>query len=447
METPPSTPPTPGSSTPPLSPSQSPPKQDFEKESADNQAPSVIHVQFAPPTPEASTRKMPIRRRGVKRRRQPVCTASIHLLEEIQKTRALSEEEAQALKRQKRLIKNRESAQKSRERRKKYISDLETKVSTLTHKLETVTTERDFFRTQTADLQQTIDYLNDVIENSPGVPQSVLQRIKDRRAAKQSRLISSSLKTAGVTCLMIFLFSFGLFFTTATGPPSKFGAPVFPRTEIPTVVSESGQYSRMFKAYSESSTETPTKPSRKIGPTRNQSPFLAKLMQKMQLDPPLQTQSSDGGDIAVVKKERKPLAHKIKLMTTTIPNENISLLNEDDDESDSTLDLDRVDMSTGLVPAHKLTRNSAEPTVIFCPSAREVVSLGETDMSENTLMSFLIPLDDNNSFSIESETPILPHSVLELSCMIQDVNIYISNQNEKASPTAQPFSIVVPSNR
>ena len=81
----------------------------------------------------------------------------------------LSPEEEREMKKQKRLIKNRESAQKSRQRRKAYIEELEQKVAVLAAQGEQMAQENKV-------LKDDIAYLLNVLKKTPGVPSEVLSK-------------------------------------------------------------------------------------------------------------------------------------------------------------------------------------------------------------------------------------------------------------------------------
>eukprot|EP01090_Pellita_catalonica_P016171 TRINITY_DN4566_c0_g2_i1.p1 TRINITY_DN4566_c0_g2~~TRINITY_DN4566_c0_g2_i1.p1 ORF type:complete len:165 (-),score=21.79 TRINITY_DN4566_c0_g2_i1:123-617(-) len=108
--------------------------------------------------------------------------------------------------------------------------------------------------------------------------------------------MSSATKAAGVVCLMVFLFSFGLFFSATTDTSMNLGgAPVFSRVPIPDVVpnSNQGHYSKMLKGFSHAATvdnvalpdtEVTSDDTHeiKVDPTEevlSNSPFLSRLIQ------------------------------------------------------------------------------------------------------------------------------------------------------------------------
>jgi hypothetical protein len=149
-------------------------------------------------------------------------------------------EQERHVKRQRRLIKNRESAQKSRLRKKMYIEDLETKVKSLA-------THNDMLLQENNALKEEISYLTKFINKTPGLAEEIAQSRPKGTAPIRN------VKAAGV-CLLIVLFSFGLFFNNVqqfgdNGPalPFEGGA----REPIPEVLPFGGErrYGRMLKSF------------------------------------------------------------------------------------------------------------------------------------------------------------------------------------------------------
>lgn len=120
-----------------------------------------------------------------------------------QATRQMSPEEECNLKRQRRLIKNRESAQLSRLRKKIYIEELEKKVNTLTSENESLQVKLNQVTSEKNKLQQDVVYLQNIIKQSPAL--ALGKKTNGGRNAK----------SAGV-CLLLMLFSFGLLFNNST---------------------------------------------------------------------------------------------------------------------------------------------------------------------------------------------------------------------------------------
>jgi len=151
----------------------------------------------------------------------------------ILQERALSPEEERHVKRQRRLIKNRESAQKSRTRRKLYIDELEQKISDLVAQNEQLAKENKTLKDEVSTLRGTF---------KPDQSQTLsLQPVKqlqyDRKQLQPS--VSANAKTAGL-CLLIMLFSFGLFFNFNERSGGMPALP-FEREPVPEVLLHSQQ--------------------------------------------------------------------------------------------------------------------------------------------------------------------------------------------------------------
>eukprot|EP01089_Gocevia_fonbrunei_P010778 TRINITY_DN2374_c0_g1_i1.p1 TRINITY_DN2374_c0_g1~~TRINITY_DN2374_c0_g1_i1.p1 ORF type:complete len:458 (+),score=102.32 TRINITY_DN2374_c0_g1_i1:109-1482(+) len=138
----------------------------------------------------------------------------------IQSKRPLSADEEVALKKQRRLIKNRESAQKSRLRKKRYVEELEKQVQELSDMNTRLEIEN-------KSLMDDVGYLATVVRKAPGIPNEVLKGV-----ARKSTHSTDSAKAAGV-CLLIVLFSFGLFFNSKTGAGLALPFEVDPRDSTP----------------------------------------------------------------------------------------------------------------------------------------------------------------------------------------------------------------------
>lgn len=124
--------------------------------------------------------------------------------------RPLTDTEERKLKRQRRLIKNRESAQLSRQRKKQYVEDLERKCKLLQDANQSLRNENHTLKIDNQTLLEDIGHLEKAIRSNPHISNDVLTR------KFPASSISPSIKTAGV-CLLMVLFSFGLFFN-AQGP-------------------------------------------------------------------------------------------------------------------------------------------------------------------------------------------------------------------------------------
>jgi regulator of replication initiation timing len=116
-------------------------------------------------------------------------------------------EEDRHVKRQRRLIKNRESAQLSRMRKKIYIDDLERKVSVLTQDNDILTKRVASLVNDNLQLSEKVNNLTNILKQNQTQRKSV---------ATNASTTNKNLKTAGV-CMLMILFSFGLFFNIKGG--------------------------------------------------------------------------------------------------------------------------------------------------------------------------------------------------------------------------------------
>lgn len=208
-------------STSPSSPGES--SGPSSPETLYNFSPETVNpIALGMPSSVATLQSLDTKKQGSKRARLPT-EAEDDLQTPI--LHATPDEERQ-IKRQRRLIKNRESAQKSRMRKKLYIEDLEAKVKSLAAHNETLLQEN-------AALKEEISYLTKFINKTPGLAEEIAHN-RPKGAVAPIR----NVKAAGV-CLLIVLFSFGLFFNNVQqfgdkGPalPFEGGA----REPIPEVI-------------------------------------------------------------------------------------------------------------------------------------------------------------------------------------------------------------------
>lgn len=119
-------------------------------------------------------------------------------------TRPLTVEEEKLLKRQRRLIKNRESAQLSRQRKKIYIEDLERQVSALTAENINLSKKVTSLSVNNHSLIEEVLQLQSNMKNAPGTSYNKKKQYQGEQ----------NLRAAGV-CLMLVLFSCGLFLNSS----------------------------------------------------------------------------------------------------------------------------------------------------------------------------------------------------------------------------------------
>jgi len=116
--------------------------------------------------------------------------------------RPLTSEEEKQLKRQKRLIKNRESAQLSRQRKKHYVEELEAQVKALTAENLQMQAQMQQINTKNQQLESQVLYWRG------------LSQQEQLAVAEDSKLFNSKNTAKAGLCVLVILFSFGLFMNT-----------------------------------------------------------------------------------------------------------------------------------------------------------------------------------------------------------------------------------------
>lgn len=154
--------------------------------------------------------------------------------------RPLTAIEEKEVKRQRRLIKNRESAHASRQRRREYMEELEAQINELKDERDSLRADNCRLREQNAQLREQVAMLEKQVQQ-----QSTLRDLWHSMTSLRKTTLASSAgaKAAGV-CLLIVLFSFGLFLNTTGGglpSPGRLSPllPQYPKTEAqPRLVEE-----------------------------------------------------------------------------------------------------------------------------------------------------------------------------------------------------------------
>lgn len=155
-------------------------------------------------------------------RKRPISGAKDETLNMLTKTYIQNpglQEDEKHLKRQRRLIKNRESAQLSRLRKKIYIEELERKVNHLVAQNELLTQQVQTISGDKKKLTDEVLYLQSLIKQTPHFGNAAAI---DASSIMRRPAPSANLKAAGV-CLLMVLFSFGLLFnaTSHNTPPQR----------------------------------------------------------------------------------------------------------------------------------------------------------------------------------------------------------------------------------
>lgn len=160
-------------------------------------------------------------------------------VENLSSARSLSMDDQKELKRQKRLIKNRESAQLSRERKRAYIDQLEDRINQLVNENTGLKNENSALRqalSQYEDISGTVVPKVEITSSDTTAYRKPHAPVTDsplaRHATKMAGLLTSATTIgnsrqsaaakAGV-CLMVVLFTFGLFMNTTMNPVTPRG--------------------------------------------------------------------------------------------------------------------------------------------------------------------------------------------------------------------------------
>eukprot|EP01111_Echinosteliopsis_oligospora_P009674 TRINITY_DN2871_c0_g2_i1.p1 TRINITY_DN2871_c0_g2~~TRINITY_DN2871_c0_g2_i1.p1 ORF type:complete len:580 (-),score=150.59 TRINITY_DN2871_c0_g2_i1:105-1844(-) len=328
----------------------------------------------------------------------------------LQNQRNLSQDEQKELKRQKRLIKNRESAQLSRERKRAYIDTLEAKIVELTN-------ENLSLKQAIAQYQLQESAHKSESQNYNTKMGSLLTIGNNNRTAK-----------AGV-CLLIVLFSFGLFMnvnntqTMMIGPAgTAMRYPLLSRSPSPPGSSSSVSIGDTSAIASLSSSFSPP------------SPSIATVGIKRSLMETLDDSESD--DIVVpppkyIKKESEQTEEIRATRTTATPNHT------------STRKISRVDVKPAGI--YKVSYSS-EPANFL--SSQEHVH--ESEEANKTYMLFLDPRPDladeaDVTVSTSSSSPSSSSSSSSSSHSTLQVQSYIKQEVAKTLPP-MIINLVIPEN-
>lgn len=326
----------------------------------------------------------------------------------IQSQRPLSQDEEVAIKRQRRLIKNRESAQKSRLRKKKYVEELEKKVKLLTDDNVRLDSEN-------KALREDVGYLSTIVRKTPNIPNDVL-----RGVARKSAYSTASAKAAGV-CLLIVLFSFGLFFNNKTGTRGL--ALPF---EVSNPIEASGAGGEN-PARSRGSAGRLLRSIRGSVPSGNtageEMENIAEGAASLEQYFALQAQSANPHkrkreneeeasetDSFQVKKHVKQPLKKIKI-------------EKESDEDHSLVPLSE----SSPVPSsdQEMSSPGQSQSYIFCSDARELFAENDHQGTPR-MISFLMPTDANSFFNPQMNNNAQQQSLLEVACSVVNMNVYSS---------------------
>jgi len=133
-------------------------------------------------------------------------------VEELRRTRELTSEEEKDLKRQKRLIKNRESALASRTRKKAHVEELQQQIAEIQNEKKDLADTVSSLSGENDQLKQQVVHLQNIVRKT-----SFLAELWSRMTKPPSKEGATNYKTA-TACLFVILFTFGLFFDPLRGP-------------------------------------------------------------------------------------------------------------------------------------------------------------------------------------------------------------------------------------
>jgi len=348
-------------------------------------------------------------------------------------SRELSSEEQKELKRQRRLIKNRESAQASRQRKKDYIDQLEEKVAKLTSDNVAMKERITALQTENKSLKDEVIYLHSVIKKNPGLS-SLFQGMNYLgKVSKQG--YSNNVKVAGV-CLMIILFSFGLFFNSNNTPALPFNSvrepipEVLPSSTGGRVLAEKFQpagSSRKILTVSENVGEINTKRLEQSYMNRIEEDQKLNKMQHDPLEDKLENKLKRKLDKVVNPNEdnlpRKhlkqtlPVANDEKTIKQTLP------ITKNEITTEQALPVTNNEKTiTSLAVQPHITNWKPNTTYLMCPDVQQITPPNNARIPEQAnaplMVAFLIPPDtfDSNSNSDGN-------SMIEVTCQVIDVNL------------------------
>lgn len=384
----------------------------------------------------------PITSADGKLNRDQLLTLSSKAFEEYAKrltaTRELTADEKKELKKQRRLIKNRESAQASRQRKKSYIEKLEQKVQSLATTNATLKQQITSLQSENNSLKEEVVYLQNVIKKTPGLSTLFNTGINYVASlAKQQQHqpnLQNNVRAAGV-CLLILLFSFGLFFPQAAQQSSGASQPALPfdtsREPIPEVLPST---TRIFKGNDYKLAST----SRSLTSVLSEQDFNTKRIEKAyQQRLQKHTKKED--------EANQPTSQQAKVNTCTEENDNTPITQQVQDLRRSKRKRDEITSTNNVgsqtpVPvqttpqqvnatqipnlAPQISQWKPNTTYLMCnnvqhiqpPSSAQI----QSDANAPLLLSFLIPQDTLRG---TNGTDSASDELLEVTCQVLDINL------------------------
>eukprot|EP01114_Cavostelium_apophysatum_P004938 TRINITY_DN1541_c0_g1_i1.p1 TRINITY_DN1541_c0_g1~~TRINITY_DN1541_c0_g1_i1.p1 ORF type:complete len:514 (-),score=122.51 TRINITY_DN1541_c0_g1_i1:238-1779(-) len=319
--------------------------------------------------------------------------------------RPASVDEERQLKRQRRLIKNRESAQLSRLRKKVYIEELERKVNQITTENENMAKQLHSVNVDKKKLQDEVAYLTNIIKQSPALSQQLSAR---------KPVSARNAKAAGI-CLLVVLFSFGLLFNSTPGLLTEDGNDLAPK-------GKNFYAGRVLKSLKDEDASVAIVPEKAIVEASSVLPV---------------TKSVEVQDSALLRAESRPEGRQIanrRLEDAAISQKQDEISRKrkmkiaDETESRLSLPDSQPKSDWGLVPIddgllRNTTRSSGQLSAqentayIYCSEAQQVRAL-RSSTPEN--IALLIPSSVLNA----TLDPAFDSSLLEVSCQVLNLHLW-----------------------
>jgi len=318
------------------------------------------------------------------------------------------DEQDRQLKRQKRLIKNRESAQLSRQRKKVYIEELERKVVVLTEEKETLIKRNASLTKENQSLREEISQLKNNNSNGP------LSNAAKKLAA------SKSAKAAGI-CLMIVLFSFGLFFNTTQRGLVQFEPAIEGIPEVVPQRANARGFGRTLNSVNED--EKSKKETEEERLFEISEPSTPKDVLK---------ENIFSGKKRSIKQETQEVNKKIKV--EKIDSASIATHHHNtvatEKENNQLISLEQHN-----IQAHQLSRQRPQTSYIYCPEAQHIIPASQTEDGQPSVIALLVPSDILNITA-----PGEPPSLTEVTCQVLEMNVLpiypVSNVSDALQQTS-----------
>jgi regulator of replication initiation timing len=415
--------------------------------------------------------------------------------------RDLTSEEKKDLKRQRRLIKNRESAQASRQRKKNYIEKLEAKVASLQQNNTQLRAQVAALTGDNTKLNQEVANLQGLIKKTPALQQlwtsginyvaSLAKQQKEESQQAPASTQGNNVKAAGV-CLLVLLFSFGLFFPNSiangnNGLPFETAArepvpEVIPTTtrlfsskgssdlvaadanlhrselcsfSLPpgassdftlassgrTLLSEN-QFNtkRLEEAYASRVARMPVAAAAAVPEKQSEAAIVA-----AQVDAVVQNasfpieQRSVVGDVDAMEVDQQGSQH---VQVNAVNHDGTLNATQVPSLAQPSMEQVSVESEASIVAAAAAQVINFKPNVTYlmCNNVQQITPVINTDMKEDpnapTLISFLIPPDSLDSSHKSSGRSSVQKELLEVTCKVVGVNLVPMNGAAAAASSA-----------